>query len=129
MRKYLIMIMFLSLLGCQKEQEPLKTIYSGVGSSWKASIEYDTQTVKSNELLINYYYLHTPQSLDTEISFSYGTSVGNIVETVKGSNKQDTYEVLFNQNYMDKDERILVIIKWGNQSDSFNLFPIGNKTK
>ncbi|OMF36910.1 hypothetical protein BK133_08305 [Paenibacillus sp. FSL H8-0548] len=132
MKKYLIMIILFSLLGCENEQKPIKTMYSGIGTSWKATIEYDTQTVKSNELLIKYYYLHSPKSLDTDISFSYGTSAGNIVETVKGSSKQDFYEVSFKQNFMDnlsildKDERIKVIIKWGDQSDSFDLFSTDN---
>ncbi len=117
--------------GCNSNQ-PKEYMIFGEGQDWSAQyIETASESSgKEGGLTLTFSYKGDINGLMKvkSIVFSYGTSEGNIAETVNYDNGVDKavipvdFKGDFIRNIMGKeDEKILVIVECDGKKDSFNL--------
>ncbi|WP_219834281.1 hypothetical protein [Paenibacillus sp. R14(2021)] len=124
------------IFGCSKNQQnENEIIFYAEGENWNAQFTTtSSQTTKEN-VVINYFYKGNISDLSTanEIVFSYGTSNGNTVVTIRYDRIDKAYfPIAFEDDLIhgnDKlvsivgksDEKIMSIIKWNGKSETLHL--------
>ncbi|WP_028608731.1 hypothetical protein [Paenibacillus harenae] len=128
---YLLIAALIFLVsGCSgNEQKNAEIIFYAEGENWDAQYKTNVTPTEKENVEINFFYKGSISELlaAQEIVFSYGTRNGNIAETLRYDKIDKTHFPIQFEGDLIQDivgnhnEKMMVIIKWNNKSETLHL--------
>lgn len=127
----LLLATFITFIsGCSgNEQKNAEIIFYAEGENWNSQFKTNSSQSAKEKVELSFFYKGSMSELSAtkEIVFSYGTRNGSIAETLRYDEIDKAHfsiELdgdLIQDIVGNHDEKIMVIIKWNNKSETMHL--------
>ncbi|NIK22285.1 hypothetical protein [Paenibacillus lupini] len=132
----LLLVTFItSISGCTGDkQNKSEVIFYAEDENWIAQYKTNSSQTAKEKVVFNFFYKGSFSELiaTKEIVFSYGTRKGNIPKTIHYDEiDKAQFLIEFDGDFIqdivgNHEEKILVIIKWNNKSETLQLTQYNN---